>query len=115
MSGYTLHIELAADTLDGALREAQLVATAEYDAPDWTLTRDGDWSEHAPGSPDYNPGLHGRVGDPDPTVKPETRFEACPATKGSLYIYCCTREKGHDGQHIAGDGTTVVATWWDKR
>lgn len=51
-------------------------------------------------------------GDPDPTfteIDDET-FMCCPAMTGEWF---CTRDQGHPGNHIAGDGVQVCAVWSD--
>jgi hypothetical protein len=60
---------------------------------------------------------HVAVGDPDPTSDPGTAngyrecgFEWADETSQTLILpWSCTRELGHQGQHIAGTGEWVVA------
>ncbi len=60
---------------------------------------------------------HVAVGDPDPTSDPGTangyracRFEWADETSQTLILpWSCTRELGHQGQHIAGTGEWVAA------
>jgi hypothetical protein len=57
------------------------------------------------------------VGDRDPTSDPgtvagyrECRFEWAEKVSPSATLpWCCTRELGHQGQHIAGTGEYVAA------
>jgi hypothetical protein len=57
------------------------------------------------------------VGDPDPTSDPDTaneyrecRFEWADKISRTMTLpWCCTRELGHQGQHIAGTGEHVAA------
>ena len=66
---------------------------------------DQDWLEHV------------AVGDPDPTSDHGAGNQdlACPFTwthelsPTVLLPWCCTRERGHPGQHLAGTGEQVVA------
>jgi hypothetical protein len=48
---------------------------------------------------------------PDPTAA--TRKPYC-SDNAEQHGYCCTRPAGHDGQHVAGTGTYVAATWDDR-
>ncbi|MGH3811715.1 MAG: hypothetical protein ACRDUV_04555 [Pseudonocardiaceae bacterium] len=60
---------------------------------------------------------HVTVGDPDPTADPGTatgyrtcQFEWADETSQTLsLLWCCTRERGHQGQHLAGTGEWVAA------
>ena len=60
---------------------------------------------------------HVAVGDPDPTPDPGTangyqtcRFEWTDETSPTLTLpWSCTRELGHQGQHLAGTGKRVAA------
>lgn len=47
-------------------------------------------------------------GDPDPTIELGEDYTPCAETDGK---WMCTREDGHDGMHVAGDGTEVCAVW----
>lgn len=47
-----------------------------------------------------------RVGDADP-YECEDDDDCCPAHRD----YLCTREEGHPGKHIAGDGYEVLDVW----
>ena len=57
------------------------------------------------------------VGDPDPTLDAgmadgfrKCRLEWAEEISRSLtLLWCCTRELGHQGQHIAGTGEWVAA------
>jgi hypothetical protein len=50
-----------------------------------------------------------KVGDPDPTPGgKDMHHEGCPAR---LNMFWCTRDPGHQGQHVAGTGVRVVAVW----
>jgi hypothetical protein len=58
------------------------------------------------------------VGDPDPTTDPGTaahgyrkcRFEWADETSRTLTLpWSCTRQAGHEGQHLAGTGEQVAA------
>jgi hypothetical protein len=57
------------------------------------------------------------VGDPDPTSNVgatngyrECRFEWTEKVSRTMTLpWCCTRELGHQGQHIAGTGECVAA------
>ncbi len=57
------------------------------------------------------------VSDPDPTSNPSTasgyrtcEFEWADETSQTLILpWCCTRELGHQGQHLAGTGESVAA------
>ena len=57
------------------------------------------------------------VGDPDPTSDPgrvegsgKCRFKGDEEISRTLTLFwCCTRELGHQGQHIAGTGEGVAA------
>jgi hypothetical protein len=57
------------------------------------------------------------VGDPDPTTDPDTttgyrecRFEWADEISRTMTLpWRCTRELGHQGQHIAGTGERVAA------
>ena len=56
------------------------------------------------------------VGDPDPTSDPGTangyqacRFEWSEISQTLNLLWCCTRELGHQGQHVAGTGECVAA------
>ena len=57
------------------------------------------------------------VGDPDPTSDPgmanrsrKCRFEwEEDISRTVTLLWCCTRELGHQGQHIAGTGEYVAA------
>lgn len=57
------------------------------------------------------------VGDPDPTAHPrmatgyrKCRFEWADKTSHILTLsWSCTRELGHQGQHLAGTGEEVAA------
>jgi hypothetical protein len=57
------------------------------------------------------------VGDPDPTSDPGAakgyrtcRFEWVDEISRTMTLpWCCTRELGHQGQHIAGTGERVAA------
>jgi hypothetical protein len=57
------------------------------------------------------------VGDPDPTLDAgmadgsrKCRFEWAEEISRTLtLLWCCTRELGHQGQHIAGTGECVAA------
>lgn len=54
-----------------------------------------------------------KVGDPDPTdahlvgVAADDYFCDVPDRSGAL----CSRQDGHSGRHVAGDGDTVLAVW----
>jgi hypothetical protein len=60
---------------------------------------------------------HVAVGDPDPTSDPGTasryrvcRFEWADKTSQTLILpWSCTRELGHQGQHLAGTGEWIAA------
>ncbi len=61
---------------------------------------------------------HVAVGDPDPTADPGTAndgywtcgFEWADETSQALSLpWSCTRERGHQGQHLAGTGEWVAA------
>jgi hypothetical protein len=60
---------------------------------------------------------HVAVGDPDPTSVPSTsngyrncRFEWTEKVSRTMtLLWSCTRELGHQGQHIAGTGEWVAA------
>jgi hypothetical protein len=60
---------------------------------------------------------HVAVGDPDPTSHPgtaneyrECRFEWADEISRTMTLpWRCTRELGHQGQHIAGTGECVAA------
>jgi hypothetical protein len=55
---------------------------------------------------------HVAVGDPDPTlgVSVHCRFEWAEHTSRRLILpWFCTRELGHQGQHLAGTGEWVAA------
>jgi hypothetical protein len=60
---------------------------------------------------------HIAVGDPDPTSHPDTvssyrmcRFEWADVISHALILlWCCTRELGHQCQHLAGTGEWVAA------
>lgn len=62
---------------------------------------------------------HVAVGDQDPTSDagtansyPKCRFEWDDATSQTLVLrWSCTRELGHQGQHIAGTGKEVAAVY----
>lgn len=56
------------------------------------------------------------VGDPDPTSDPGTanghqacRFEWSEISQTLILLWCCTRELGHQNQHVAGTGERVAA------
>lgn len=51
-----------------------------------------------------------QVGDPDPTPRANWDGRRCwrPAPGGG---FSCTARAGHNGQHIAGDGTEICAVW----
>jgi hypothetical protein len=57
------------------------------------------------------------VGDPDPTLGSdaangyqECRFEWTENVSPTVTLpWCCTRELGHQGQHLAGTGEYVAA------
>lgn len=56
------------------------------------------------------------VGDPDPTPDPDTigrhricRHEWEDASPTLILPWYCTRERGHQGQHVAGTGESVAA------
>ena len=56
------------------------------------------------------------VGDPDPTLDAgmadgsgTCRFEWEEITGTLILLWCCTRELGHQDQHIAGTGEYVAA------
>ena len=56
------------------------------------------------------------VGDPDPTLDAgmadgsgTCRFEWEEITGTLILLWCCTRELGHHGQHLAGTGECVAA------
>ena len=57
------------------------------------------------------------VDDPDPTVAPGTatgyrtcQFEWVDETSQTVSLsWSCTRERGHQGQHLAGTGESVAA------
>ena len=65
------------------------------------------------GSPRQDELEHVAVGDPDPTAATEYRtcsFEWAGETSQTLSLsWSCTRERGHQGQHLAGTGEWVVA------
>ena len=60
---------------------------------------------------------HVAVGDPDPTADSGTasggqacRFEWADETSPTVsLLWSCTRERGHQGQHLAGTGERVAA------
>lgn len=60
---------------------------------------------------------HVAAGDPDPTSGPGTgnghrmcRFEWADESSQALILsWSCTRELGHQGQHLAGTGEVVAA------
>jgi hypothetical protein len=60
---------------------------------------------------------HVAVGDPDPTSNPSTAsgYQTCEfmwadETSQTLILpWYCTRELGHQGQHLAGTGESVAA------
>lgn len=60
---------------------------------------------------------HVTVGEPDPTADPGTatgyrtcQFEWVDETSQTLSLsWFCTRERGHQGQHLAGTGAWVAA------
>lgn len=57
---------------------------------------------------------HITVGDPDPTSRLDQKqkcgFEWADETSQTLILlWCCTRELGHQGQHLAGTGEWVAA------
>jgi hypothetical protein len=60
---------------------------------------------------------HVAVGDPDPTSHSGTTngaqecgFEwADEASQALILLWSCTRERGHQGQHLAGTGEWVAA------
>lgn len=56
------------------------------------------------------------VGDPDPTSDPgranghqACRFEWSEISQTLILLWCCTRELGHQNQHVAGTGERVAA------
>jgi hypothetical protein len=55
-----------------------------------------------------------RPGDLDPTAGTDDKGFFCgaysPPSRG-LAAFRCTRQAGHEGQHLAGDGQSVLATW----
>ena len=51
-----------------------------------------------------------RVMDPDPTPNGLTVAESCQAYDPSGFV--CTWPRGHDGDHVAGGGGIVCATWF---
>ncbi|HEX6443931.1 MAG TPA: hypothetical protein VF053_02505, partial [Streptosporangiales bacterium] len=55
--------------------------------------------------PEADPLAHVKVGDPDPT--PDLY---CAAWSQEADVYCTCRPR-HAGQHVAGDGTVVLAVW----
>jgi hypothetical protein len=65
---------------------------------------------------------HVLVGDPDPTSHPgkadgyrECEFEwADEISRTFILLWSCTRELGHQGQHIAGTGEWVAAVRNDQ-
>lgn len=66
---------------------------------------------------------HITVGDPDPTSQPPTAYQ-CPMCqfqwideKAQVFIllWTCTRQLGHQGQHIAGTGEWVAAVRDDQQ
>ncbi len=76
------------------------------------------WHRHArSGSLGRDKLQYGTVGDPDPTSDSDTangyrkcRFEWADVTSQTLILsWSCTRELGHQGQHLAGTGEWVAA------
>jgi hypothetical protein len=60
---------------------------------------------------------HVAVGDPDPTAVPgpANQFRKCPfgwvdqTSQALILPWYCTREWGHQGQHLAGTGEWIAA------
>jgi hypothetical protein len=60
---------------------------------------------------------HVAVGDPDPTSHSDTtnRTQECgfewadEASQTLILLWSCTRERGHQGQHLAGTGEWIAA------
>jgi hypothetical protein len=60
---------------------------------------------------------HVAVGDPDPTLYAGTAsgYRKCcfewedRISQNLILLWCCTRELGHLGQHLAGTGDVVAA------
>lgn len=51
-------------------------------------------------------------GDPDPTGIGIPEELLCPRMyEDGQDEFFCTREAGHDGRHVAGDGDEVLAVW----
>ena len=72
------------------------------------------WKSCRPGQDELR---HVALGDPDPTSDPgmanglgKCRFEWNEEISRTMTLpWCCTRERGHQGQHIAGTGECVAA------
>jgi hypothetical protein len=58
--------------------------------------------------PEDDPFAYVFVGDPDPTAYLSEARDVCPIRDGAWW---CTREDGHPGLHVAGDGEEVCAVW----
>lgn len=54
-----------------------------------------------------------RVGDPDPTpgFSATTCAAEYPGNEEELAGMVCTWPKGHDREHVAGDGTWIITAW----
>jgi hypothetical protein len=68
------------------------------------------------GSPGQDKLKHVAVGDPDPTSNPGTAsrsrkcgFQWDESSQTLVLWWTCTRERGHQGQHLAGTGEWVAA------
>lgn len=54
-----------------------------------------------------------KVGDPDPTDHGLPDELLCPEVdlSGNRFVFYCSQVADHDGPHIAGNGTEVLAVW----
>lgn len=108
------------------------VLAAERQAASEGPVSTGHWEQGSAGGPAVDPGGKGghdaassaepylpadpsdtsAVGDPDPTGDLATSGD-CPAEwqRYGRSPWCCTRDAGHRGQHVAGNGSVVVAVW----
>jgi hypothetical protein len=83
------------------------------DAPQWEADMDVRWKFRRLGHDELE---RVAVGDPDPTSDPgrangyqACRFEWSEISQTLILLWCCTRELGHQGQHVAGTGECVAA------
>lgn len=76
---------------------------ARYHAPGGRLPEDGPVPDRGETT---DPADVCNVGDPDPN-----HHLIGPCCKAERDGYGCTRTKDHRGQHVAGGGKTVLATW----